>query len=536
MTSSEPLDRSGGASYTIPDLVDLAGDGTIRVPTFQRQFVWSAKDVRDLFDSLYRGFPVGTLLLWRRRAPAGRVSLGPITLEVPDHSTALWVVDGPQRITSLFAALSPRYGGIDERFEIYFDLANEKFVNPRRGAVPARSIPVREALETRPLLHWLRRHGDELEPQDFDVADRLGGALRDYKIPAYIVSGDNQALLREVFDRVNSAGKPISRAQVFHALFASDEQPGSPASVIKELQPLNFGDLDENRIVQSVLAVRGGDVQRDIHDEFGRNEDPVDWYDLAEQALAKTIEFLRSEGVEPLLMLPNTLPIPVLAAFFHIHPNPDPWNLRLLSRWLWRGWVHGFGREGGQTPTLRRAIRSIIPEHRKPESAPAEFEAVKALLDYTPDRDTPDLSLLDFKTNFANSRLILLAMASLAPRRADGRPVALAAELQAHGVDAITEFIRGHRTNAAARGFWPLDEALRPSDVEDGELLASHAIEPDAAHSLRNLDMAGFLQRRGGRLSHLTFDYLDSRTEPRAIIRPPLAELAFAGAAEDDDS
>jgi hypothetical protein len=50
------------------------------------------------------------------------------------------------------------------------------------------------------------------------------------------------------------------------------------------------------------------------------------------------------------LLMPNTLPIRVLAAFFHLRPTPDPWILRLLGRWLWRGWVHGFGKEGGQTP------------------------------------------------------------------------------------------------------------------------------------------------------------------------------------------
>ena len=122
-------------------------------------------------------------------------------------------------------------------------------------------------------------------------------------------------------------------------------------------------------------------------------------------------------------MLPNTLPIPVLAAFFHLHPNPDPWILRLLARWLWRGWVHGFGREGGQTPTLRRAIRSVNPEHRNPERAPSEFDAVKTLLDFTPDRDTPHLSLENFKTNFANSRLILMGKQTTGPtfRKPSGR-------------------------------------------------------------------------------------------------------------------
>lgn len=385
-------------------------------------------------------------------------------------------------------------------------------------------------------MHWLRNNDDELEPDDLDVADRLGGALRDYKIPAYIVTGNDQALLREVFDRANSAGKPITRAEVFHALFANDEVPGSPRSVLRGLRPLGFGDLGESRIVQSVLAVRGGDVQRDIRDEFAGNEQPVDWYDHTEHALVRSISFLRSQGVEHVLLMPNTLPIPLLAAFFHLHPTPDPWILRLLARWLWRGWVRGFGREGGQTPTLRRAIRSVHPEHRRPEMAPSEFEAAKSLLSHVPDRDAPELELENFKTNFANSRLILLAMVSLVPRRADGTPVDVAAELEDHGADAITDFVPGFRTHAAARGFWPVDERTSPTDVTGDEILSSHAIDRIAAQRLSGRDVAGFIESRSGVIRRLLHNYLDSRLEPGALVRPPLRDLAFAGAVEDDFS
>jgi Protein of unknown function DUF262 len=532
--TSLQLDRLGSASFSIPDLVTLAAEGAIRVPTFQRQFVWTAKDVRDLFDSLYRGFPVGTLLLWRHRAPAGRIQLGSVALDVAEDPNALWVVDGQQRMTSLFASLWQGHDGTDGRFQVYFDLGRKKFINPRSGAVPPRAIPVKEALETRSLLNWLRQHSADLESDDFDLADSLGGALRDYRIPAYVVSGEDQTLLREVFDRVNSAGKPISRAQVFHALFARDGQPGSPASVVAELRSLGFGDLDESRIVQSVLAIRGGDVQRDVRAEFDENEDPADWYDRAEQALVRSIGFLRSEGVEHQLLMPNALPIPVLAAFFHVYPDPEPWTLRLLSRWLWRGWVHGFGEESGQTPILRRAVRSVNPEHRNLGSAPAEFDAVKALLDHTPDREAPRLDLLDFRTNSAKSRLILLAMAAQLPRRADGTAIDLAAAFQADGVGAVTEFVRGHRTNAAARGFWPAGAEFATSVLADEELMRSHVLDATAVRYLLRGDVEDFLQRRGAQLAELTFAFLDSHLERGALVRRSLRELALTGAAEGD--
>jgi hypothetical protein len=393
---------------------------------------------------------------------------------------------------------------------------------------------VREATETRSLLNWLRSHAEELDADDFDLADRLGGALRDYRIPAYTVSGDNQILLREIFDRVNSAGKPISRAQVFHALFASEENPGSPASVIKELAPLGFGEIDESRIVQSLLAIRGGDVQRDLHGEFGPKEDPAEWYDMTEQALVRTIEFLRREGIPHLLLVPSTMPLPVLAAFFHLHPDPEPWNKRLLSRWLWRGLVHGFGREGGQTPILRQAIRSVNPEHRRPETAPTEWEALRALLRFTPDRKAPTLPLSGFKTNSANSRLILLALASLSPKWPDGMAIDIAAEYEEQGTDAVTEFVPQHRTNAAARGFWPTTQKLQPHEVRDERVMESHAIGSEAAKALRQGDVDSFLHIRGAALQKLAYAFLDSRMEPDALLRPSIRDLTLSAIQEDE--
>jgi hypothetical protein len=533
MNTGVALEASGSTAYGIPDLVRLAREGSIRVPTFQRSYVWDAADVRSLFDSLYRGFPVGTLLLWRRRGPAGRVALGPLSLDVEERESALWVVDGQQRIVSLVGALSPGFEGVDGRFEVYFDFATRSFVNPRRGVVNPRSMPVRRALETRRLLEWLRRHAEDLESDDLGLADQLGGALRDYKIPAYIVTGDDQSLLRELFDRVNSAGKPMSRAEVFHALFAGDTEPGSAADVVDELKRLRFGTLDQDRVVQSLLAARGGNIQRDLHGEFGADEDPADWYDRTGQALTRSIEFLRAEGVRHLLLVPNTLPIPILAAFFFLHPDPKPWTRRLLSRWMWRGWVHGFGQESGQTPILRRAINSINPRNHERDQVPGEFDAVRSLLDHTPDHPTPELSLHDFSTNRAKSRLVLLTLSSLQPLGPDRTPIDVSGLLEEHGTDAITEFVRGRRRFAAARGFWPAD-ASSIREIEDPGVLRSHAIEEDAAKYLRAGDVERFLTSRENRIRELAFAFLDSRLEPGAILRPPLDDLLVTGLAEED--
>ena len=394
-------------------------------------------------------------------------------------------------------------------------------------------LPVRVTLETRVLLGWIREYGESLSEDELDLADALGGALRDYKIPAYVVEHDDDDLLREVFDRVNSAGKRISRAQVFHALFAAGTAPGSPASVVKSLQHEGFGELDDDRVVQSLLAIRGGDVLRDLHEEFSAGEDRTAWFDDTERALSRSIAFFRRQGVPHLRLVPSTFPLPVLAAFFHLHPAPDPWNERLLSRWLWRGWVHGFGK-GGQTAPLRKAVRAVHPNKGSPELAPPEYQAVRTLITSVADDPVPTIDFDSFRTDHAVARLILLALASLEPRGVDGEPLDLAAVLDRHSADAVTDLIPGHRATAAARGFWPVG-APRPTGHEDPVILASHAIDAEAAAALRLGEEGEFLSRRRDNIARLTHRYLNARLEYRTPVRPPLGELLVPDDEDDDD-
>jgi hypothetical protein len=360
-----------------------------------------------------------------------------------------------------------------------------------------------------------------LEVNDFDVADRLVGVLRDYRISTYVVGKNDERILREVFDRVNSAGKPITRAQVFQALFASDTEPGSPAVVVKELSRLGFGTLEENRIVQSLLALRGGDFQRDLHDEFTSEDDPSNWYDLTEEALTNAINFIRSEGVPHISLMPYTFPIPVLAAFFYLHPEPSPWVLRLLARWLWRSWINP---ESSQTPTIRKAVMAINPKKLNRGAAPSEYEAVRNLLEGVSDAEVTAVNLDGFRTDKAQGRLILLALASLGPLRPDGTKIDIADEFEKHGPAAVAEMVRNHASKAAARSFWPAD-LKRPTGTEDMEVLASHAIDDAAASRLRARDIKGFLERRSELLAPLVQNFLSNHLERHSLVRPPLEDL-----------
>ena len=87
--------------YDLSGLLHYIDIGDIGLPDIQRPFVWSNAKVRDLFDSMYRGFPVGYLLFWENAAINGarQIGLGDKQHNAPSRL----IVDGQQRLTSLYA-------------------------------------------------------------------------------------------------------------------------------------------------------------------------------------------------------------------------------------------------------------------------------------------------------------------------------------------------------------------------------------------------------------------------------------------------
>lgn len=93
------------AEATVQELVSMIERGELRLPEMQRHYVWRATRVRDLMDSLYRGYPSGAILLWETDEP---VPLRPFAIDQqinPYHTTKL-LLDGQQRLTSLSAVIS----------------------------------------------------------------------------------------------------------------------------------------------------------------------------------------------------------------------------------------------------------------------------------------------------------------------------------------------------------------------------------------------------------------------------------------------
>lgn len=94
------------SEYFLSGLLNYIDNGDIALPDIQRPFVWSTSKVRDLLDSMYRGFPVGYLLLWVNTTEENtRTISGETATRIVPH---LLIVDGQQRLTSLYAVFRNR--------------------------------------------------------------------------------------------------------------------------------------------------------------------------------------------------------------------------------------------------------------------------------------------------------------------------------------------------------------------------------------------------------------------------------------------
>nr|WP_314430726.1 DUF262 domain-containing protein [uncultured Brevundimonas sp.] len=117
--------------YTLSSLTDDISHGKLGLPDIQRPFVWKNVKVRDLFDSMYRGYPVGYLLFWETGVQPGTKQIGTDEKQlVPSRL----IVDGQQRLTSLYAVIKGipvvRDNFSTEKIEIAFNPLDEKFAVP----------------------------------------------------------------------------------------------------------------------------------------------------------------------------------------------------------------------------------------------------------------------------------------------------------------------------------------------------------------------------------------------------------------------
>lgn len=510
-----PLHRShprpglaeGPAAVTlsVQKLVREVANGSVRVPSWQRGVKWDGTDVRRLLDSVIRGYPIGSLLLWRTEAPAELVEYGTVTVSAGASANALLVVDGQQRIHALVRSLA---GAPDDAFALWFDLIDGVVRQVSRGEVPAETLPLTEVVDSRRLVRWLVEHPQLSEAQR-EAAIGVGSRIREYQVPAYVVDTPDEEVVREIFERTNHSGKRLTAAEVFDGRNRS-AAVGGIRDLANDLTAIGVGALDEASALNLLRGLYTTDLSKDPTAGWSTDEVGAALR-RTRDAAARAVRFVTGPaGFHRLELVPYALSLATLTRFFDRHPDPHPRNAVLLERWLWRG-------------TAAEALTGAIVRTRQTLEAVGDNEdrSTQALLETVAEhRGTPFEARVErFNSRFARSQLALVALWDLNPRHVEsGQVLPPNQRLPPRAV------LRG--PSVGVRFLHPpvahLLDRLRSCAPDT---LESHAMTPEAHEALLAGDLDGFVSRREQRVAELTAALVRRRSAWDLGDRPPLRLL-----------
>jgi hypothetical protein len=192
----------------------------LRIPRFQRHFVWDERDVIELLGSIHKGYPIGSVLTWRVEAADEYFSgfrHDPFP-EADDTLRAFEVVlDGAQRLSSLYGCL--RNAQADPIYRVTFDTRQESFQHQGLEPVQDWQIPMDSLFDSRRFLEVQAKISTLADAEiRLPLALDLYSTFQDYQIPIIAISNAVLEDVVEVFRRVNSSGTPLSSVDFVRAL------------------------------------------------------------------------------------------------------------------------------------------------------------------------------------------------------------------------------------------------------------------------------------------------------------------------------
>ncbi len=553
------------------DLLKRAREGRLRVPNFQRDFVWRRQDIADLFDSIARQYPIGTLFLWGAQPiPRSRCNIGPLRL--PDYQGETWLVlDGQQRLTTLVGVLlagEPGWSNDEEadpgRWSLYYDAKENGFSHAKKDEeLPNNYLPVTVLLDTVKFFNhvegMLKPAESNRQAKDttrdevlrwVNRAQEVARAIQSYRIPLVEIKTNNLSIAVESFSRLNKKGRSIGQDEMFSAL-TYEEGSADAFHLAAEIDKLQldmvrsgFGEVDRTILLRAVLTAAGLDMYRTDWTSLGdkvkqdvRHQLPEAVKEAA-RGLVDARRFLCDElRILNARMLPYSMQLVALSAFFGRCASPTNEQTALLKRWFWSSSFAGWF--GSGNPARVRRLVDEFRDRLSKNTAPKKLEFMEI--------DQPALPIpLRFDLRSARVRALVCLLLSRGPQRPNGEPIPLeeaARILFERGPESMTTLCatvidRDLRRSPANRIFdvqpevsgqaknWIL--GLQPT--LRNQVLISHGIDPDSYALLESGENDKFLQQRVAYLSSIEREFMQ-----QVHVTPPLSDQPSPAPIDTDD-
>lgn len=537
----------------VEDLIKEIDAGRLRIPRFQRPYVWKPEDMRALFQSIYQGYPIGSLLLWETSASLKSLdTVGPLPVPQPAKGMVSYVLDGQQRLATLYAVLRlppdmPRDQG-RWPWWLWYDLQAQEFVHVQGGASPGPTLfPLRALLRT---MNFLAAAGEIIKavprPEQAQAlisrAEDLAQRVKSYKLTVIRIQGGTLDQAVEIFSRLNTKGQPMAPDQMVSALTYQEGEGSFHLTerideILRRLAEYHFDTFPRIQLFRTIIVLAGHDVAYGsewgaLADKLRQAQNLPMIVDQAEAALVRAARFLYDElGVKGAQLLPYAQQLMLLTQFFHHQADPSPAQRALLRRWFWAtsftGWFAGANRT--QIDDALREMQELAEGRR------TTFQVVP--LD-APCRPFP--SAMEMRSARARA-LLLVMMNQLRPLDLAGGEVpasALIWALRGRALIPVFPKERGHWAAnpgnrlllQASKGTPVRTRLLAIPDSIRQEVLSSHGISAEALRALEQGDAPAFISARAHQLARAEREFMKTLD-----LTLPEAETAAADIDTDDE-
>lgn len=319
------------------------------IPKFQRDFVWNTGQMLDLLDSILKGFPIGSLILWTPEQERFMTidNIEGVKVDVPITAGKLedvcYILDGRQRVTVLLGSLFEE-GDFSKDFFVNLD-DMRPFRQPNFKRERFNNLAFSEAFDTYSLVGYLERLRGSSLPETVkqkyaDRAKYVNRILQSYELGYINVKGGTIDEAVEIFSRLNSKATVISKDYMIQALAYNTDSDflfGQAITNIKNgLAEYNFADISRDLIFKCVFNHTDKIfIDGKIQDILAIKEQLPQAMREVNKNIRKAVEFLYMEcGVIDSKILPYSYHLVILADFFRIVSHPTREQLHELKRWF----------------------------------------------------------------------------------------------------------------------------------------------------------------------------------------------------------
>ena len=313
------------------DLISEIQKGQIKVPKFQRNFVWSLDKTAKLLDSILKGYPIGTFILWETNERLNDIkNIGNLELPpVPDDIKIQYVLDGQQRITSLYAAFlgakiqKEGEKKITDYGEIYVNLDGDIEDNDNQIVISEEPeettfITLNEVLNFNDnLLEIKEKYSDE----HFKKIHQYSQTFSTYDFSTIVLRKEDIDSAIEVFTRINTGGQTLTLFEIMSAKTYDEEQNFDMEDrfqkLLKELSESKY-DTISSSVILSILGLilsKNKECKRKVILQLDKQK-IIDIWDDVISALKESIDYFRSVYRIPVSAI---LPYDSLLVPFHNH-------------------------------------------------------------------------------------------------------------------------------------------------------------------------------------------------------------------------